>query len=330
MTGPANEQPVRGAGSRRSRRPRRPERGGRLGTAGRIAAIAAPTVVAVALACWVLLAGRNGVFTVEVPLGTVLVSTGVLLSLGIWAVGAARGRRRAAEARAFAAGAQREHEAHLRFVARLDHELKNPVTAIRAALEAEPAQTPGLAVAASQAGRLATLIGELRALSSLETRSIERSPVDLDAVIREEAAAFREDLEARGQERAVLVQLPSAPWPLPQVLGDADLLAVAVRNLLVNAAKYSGPAARIEVRGAEDAGFVAVEVADTGWGIAAEELPHVWDELWRGSGEARRVEGSGLGLSLVRVVVERHGGDVAIRSLPGSGTSVRFRLPIAA
>ena len=88
------------------------------------------------------------------------------------------------------------------------------------------------------------------------------------------------------------------------MLGDADLLAVAVRNLLVNAAKYSDQGARIEVRGAEDAGIVVIEVADTGWGITAEDLPQVWDELWRSS-DARKVEGSGLGLSLVRVAWRR-------------------------
>ena len=114
-------------------------------------------------------------------------------------------------------------------------------------------------------------------------------PVDLAAVVRNEVDAFGADLVARGLERTINVQLPTAPWPLPTVLGDADLLAVAVRNLLVNAAKYSDQGARIEVRGAEDAGIVVFEVADAGWGIAAENLPQVWDELWRSS-DARKVE----------------------------------------
>ncbi|WP_416445887.1 sensor histidine kinase [Leucobacter sp. HNU] len=73
---------------------------------------------------------------------------------------------------------------------------------------------------------------------------------------------------------------------------------------------------------------MVVEVADTGWGIPEAEQAHVWDELWRGD-RARRVEGSGLGLSLVRIVAERHGGDVAVRSRAGSGTSVRVRIPTA-
>ncbi|PII85582.1 hypothetical protein BMH32_12745 [Leucobacter sp. OLJS4] len=270
----------------------------------------------------------NGSLDMTAPLATVLIVTGALLSAGIWAGLGVRSALRTREEQGVAAGAQREREAHRRFVARLDHELKNPVTAIRAALELDPDPSPSLGVAAAQAGRLANLIGELRSLSALETSAIERVPVDLAAVVRDETAAFSEDLEVRSARRDIRVQLPAAPWPLPSVAGDADLLAVVVRNLLVNAAKYSDPDARIEIRGSEDSGFVVVEVADTGWGIPEVEQAHVWDELWRGD-RARRVEGSGLGLSLVRIVAERHGGDVAVRSREGSGTSVRVRIPTA-
>lgn len=291
--------------------------------------IGAPALVGVLAAAAVAIARQNGVFSFTLPLSTVLVVAGVLLSAGIWILLSLRAALRARESRGIAAGVQQEREAHRRFVARLDHELKNPVTAIRAALELDPDPSPSLAIAAGQAGRLANLIGELRSLSALEISTIERAPVDLAAVVREETEAFTEDLAVRGARRDIRVQLPAAPWPLPTVAGDADLLAVAVRNLLVNAAKYSDPDARIEIRGAEDSGFVVVEVADTGWGIPDAEQARVWDELWRGD-RARRVEGSGLGLSLVRIVAERHGGDVAVRSREGSGTSVRVRIPVAA
>ena len=292
-------------------------------------AIAAPAVVGGAAAVAVAAARANGVFRVTFPLTTALVVVGAALSCALCIAVLARSALRSREERGFAAGTELEREAHRRFVARLDHELKNPVTAIRAALETDLDPSPSLAVAAGQADRLAVLIGELRSLSALETSEIEHAPVDLAAVVRDEAEAFSEDLAARGLPRTIDVQLPAAPWPLPIVSGDADLLAVAVRNLLVNSAKYADPGARIEVRGTEDAGSVVLEVADTGWGIPAAELDRVWDELWRG-GRARRVEGSGLGLSLVRVVAERHGGDVTIRSREGAGTSVRIRIPIAA
>lgn len=295
----------------------------------RVAAICAPALVAVVAAVVVVASRANGSLRFTLPLATLLVVLGLLASAGLWAGLALRRALRAREDAGRAEGERIEREAHRRFIARLDHELKNPVTAIRAALETDPGQSPALRVAAGQADRLALLIGELRSLSALETSAIERGAVDLAAVVRDEVDAFAADLSARGRHRELRVQLPAAPWPLPLVAGDPDLLAVCVRNLLVNAAKYSDDGARIEVRGAEDSGFVAIEVADTGWGVAEDELPLVWDELWR-SGRARRVEGSGLGLSLVRVVVERHGGDVAIRSREGAGTSVRMRIPVTA
>lgn len=291
-------------------------------------ACCAPLAIGLVAAIWVAVKNANGTFVLSTRLSAVLIALGALVSLTVWLTTMLRTSRKRQLAESFASGAQLERDAHRRFLARLDHELKNPVTAIRAALEAAPKQSPALRVAAGQADRLAQLIGELRSLSALETAEIERMPVDLAAVVRDEVEGFSADLSVRGSVRHLDVQLPSAPWPLPIVLGDADLLAVAVRNLLVNAAKYSDAYARIEVRGSEDLGFVVIEVADTGWGIPQSDLPQVWEELWRSS-TARKVEGSGLGLSLVRVVAERHGGTVAIRSREGSGTSVRFRLPIA-
>lgn len=299
----------------------------------RAVAALAPVLIGVVAAIAVTAAGGVGAFRFEFPLATVLVLAGILASvlvgILVWALPAARNRHRREYQRGREEGAHAERGAHRRFLARLDHELKNPITAIRTALAAEldgPA-SPNLVVAAGQAERLATVVGELRSLSSLETRALDRESVDVGAILSEESEAVGEELSARGTPREIAVDLPTAPWPLPPIAGDPDLIAVAVRNLLVNAAKYSDEGARIEVRGAEDDGFVVVDVADTGWGIAAEELSQVWDELWR-SDRARGVEGSGLGLSLVRIVAERHGGEVSIRSHPGRGTSVRMRLPI--
>ncbi len=291
-----------------------------------ILALCIPAALGAIVAVAIAAAHVNGALIFSLPLATIAISCGIVGSAALWSGLAISRALRSANAAGHSEGARSERDSHRRFLARLDHELKNPITAIRAALETESEHSPALAIASGQADRLAALIGALRSLAALEASEIERVPVDLAAVVRDEVEAFSADLVARGLERTVDVQLPTAPWPLPMVLGDADLLAVAVRNLLVNAAKYSDLGARIEVRGAEDAGIVVIEVADTGWGIAAEDLPQVWDELWRSS-DARKVEGSGLGLSLVRVVAEQHGGGVSIRSIAGSGTSVRLQLP---
>jgi two-component system OmpR family sensor kinase len=109
-------------------------------------------------------------------------------------------------------------------------------------------------------------------------------------------------------------------------VGDWDLLFLATYNLLDNAYKFTRPGDTVEVRAIEEADSVVIEVADTGPGIPEEELPRVWDELYRGQG-ARGIPGSGLGLALTRAIVDRHGGGVALRSRAGQGTVVTLRLP---
>lgn len=292
-----------------------------------------PLVVAAIIGVIVGFVGPHGSLTLAAPLPTVIGVVGLIMTMAIlvawlW-IPTARAARTQALAEAAERGADVERAAHRRFLSRLDHELKNPVTAIRSALAVEgDAPADNVRIANGQATRLASLVGQLRGLSSLETRDIEIAPVDVPALVEEEVSAIREEARARGAVREITTTFPTVPWPLPPVAGDADLLAVVVRNVVLNAVKYSGQGARIEIRGSEDAGFVALDIADTGWGISAEDLPFVWDELWRAR-DARGVEGTGLGLSLVRVVLERHGGDAALRSQPGQGTSVRLRIPIA-
>lgn len=291
--------------------------------------VMAGALTAFALALW----GPRGTVDLRFSPPGLALLVGVLLAAVIAVVTlglpALRGRARRREATAGAAAVEAERAAHRRFLARLDHELKNPVTAIRSALTVDgDAPAANVAIAVGQANRLAALVGQLRGLAALESRPLERAPVDLTAIALEEVAAIREEAAARRANRVITTDFPTVPWPLPPVLGDADLLAVAVRNVVLNAVKYSGEGARIEVRGSEDSGFVVLDVADTGAGIRDEDLPFVWDELWRAA-DARGIEGTGLGLSLVRVVLERHGGDVSLRSQYGRGTSVRLRVPAA-
>lgn len=215
-------------------------------------------------------------------------------------------------------------------LSRLDHELKNPLTAMRAATAnlaavADPAQDAAVTTIEEQVLRLSRLTTDLRKIADIESARIERRPVDLTDLIEEMVDVAR-DLPGAA-ERQISVDLPRAPWPLPPVPGDADLLSLAVANLLDNALKYTPPGGRVEVRAREAAGEVLVEVADTGQGIPPDELPQVWEEMYR-SPSARAVPGSGLGLPLVRAVVERHGGHVHADSRVGSGTLMRLALPV--
>ena len=215
-------------------------------------------------------------------------------------------------------------------MARLDHELKNPLTAIRAAVANAraagpgPDQDAGLRTIEEQALRLARLTADLRKIAGIGTASVGRQPVDLTELLEDAVDVLRERPGAC--ERHVTLDLPRAPWPLPPVPGDGDLLSLAVGNLLDNALKFTPPGGRIEVRAHETGGTVVVEVADTGPGIPPEDLPQIWAELYRAPA-ARAVPGSGLGLPLVRAVAEQHGGSVTAESRAGSGTVVRLVLP---
>ena len=218
----------------------------------------------------------------------------------------------------------------LRFLMRLDHELKNPLTAIRAGLaniEQAGAAGPALESVSAQATRITRLLGDLRKLADLETREIETVPVDLPGLLQEVGEAVAAIPAAA--ERDIQWSVPQAPWPLPVIEGDRDLLFIALQNLVANAVKFSAPGDRVEVRSSEDDDWVLVEVADTGIGIPDEEIGEVWQELARGRA-ARSLPGTGIGLALVRVVVTRHGGRIAIRSRDGQGTVVSIRLPVQA
>jgi two-component system OmpR family sensor kinase len=268
-------------------------------------------------------------------LGTLLLLAGLLLSAailwpaGLWELARRRQERAVAAERAAAAAA------HRRFVGRLEHELKNPLTAMRAGLAnvaselqaapgGETEQQEALATVVGQAERLGRLAADLRKLAEVEAQPLERTAVDVADLLEEVVDAARQKPAAA--ERRLALSLPRAPWPLPPVAGDRDLLFLAIYNLLDNALKFTRGGDTVEVRAAEDGAAVVVEVADTGAGVPAEELPHLFEELYRGQG-ARGIEGSGLGLALVRAIIERHGGRVAVRSRPGQGSVFSLRLP---
>jgi len=257
-------------------------------------------------------------------------AVGAAVSLvAVVGVGVAALRDRTWRHRLRARGAQAAQDRRL-LLSRLDHELKNPLTAMRAATAnvaagADPAQAAAVGTIEEQVLRLSRLTTDLRKIADIESARLDRRPVDLAELVEEMVDVAR-DLPG-ADERELVLDLPRAPWPLPPVPGDADLLSLAVANLLDNALKYTPPGGRVEVRAREAAGAVVLEVADTGRGIAAEELPQVWEEMYR-SPSARSLPGSGLGLPLVRAVVERHGGRVQADSRVGHGTLFRLVLPV--
>ncbi|WP_376789648.1 sensor histidine kinase [Thermoflexus sp.] len=272
--------------------------------------------------------------TFQADLAALAAGTGVLLSLGGWGVLGLRAWVQRERARVRAAERERHATAHRRFLRRLDHELKNPLAIIHLGvanlqdrLVSSSEEADSLARVAEQVRRLETLVAELRRLAELEELALEGERVDLQVVL-EEAIALACETEG-ATARQVDVHVQHVPWPVAPVWGDRDLLVVAFRNLLDNALKFTRAGDPVEVRVREEERWAVVEVADGGPGIPAEELPHIFEELYRGS-NARDIPGSGLGLALVQRIVALHGGEIQVRSREGQGTVVTVRLPLAA
>jgi two-component system, OmpR family, sensor kinase len=294
-----------------------------------------PVLAAAPLALGVLLMAATHSGGTDNPVLFLRIDLGTFASLLLVLVGLAAGaglllRQRAhRKGEAVVVEAQRQgQEMHRQFIRRLDHEMKNPLTAARAALAnlngSENGNGTALTSLHSQIDRLARLTTDLRKVTDLETRPVEMAPVDIGELLTELVEEVNQARESCG--RPVQLHLPSLPWPLPHVTGDWDLIYLACHNVLNNALKFSGSDARVEVRAFEDGPSVAVEVADTGPGICPEDLPHIGEELYRGR-TALGVEGSGLGMALVRAIAQRHGGALAVRSRLGKGTVVTLRLP---
>ncbi|WP_334152595.1 sensor histidine kinase [Microbacterium sp.] len=278
-------------------------------------------------------AGEQRVLAIDLALPAAVLIAGVLVSAvpGTMLLGRRAGRRArraadAAVAEAASHAALQERANHQRFLARLDHELKNPITAIRAT--AAVAQSENAAdewrVIDAQATKLSALVRDLRKLAELETRPLELELVDLEQLLAESITALALQNPLAGARIAFAVT--RVPWPVPPLSADLDLVSLAIDNVLSNAAKYSSDAP-IEVRLREEHGWAVIDVADAGRGIPAADLPAVFDELARAQ-NARDVNGSGIGLTVVATVMRRHGGDVQLRSVEGAGSVVTLRLPI--
>ncbi|MGH7392783.1 MAG: GAF domain-containing sensor histidine kinase, partial [Candidatus Rokuibacteriota bacterium] len=243
---------------------------------------------------------------------------------------AARQRRSAAELAEKVAAATRHLEladrAKSAFVAVASHELRTPLTALRGfgELLALRATAPGevrrvAGIVQRETERLARIVEDLLDLSRLErglAPQLAPRPLSATAAIAAGVEVFRD-----GAHRVTV----ACAEPLPDVLADPDALDRVLKNLVSNAIKYSPPGAAVRVTACAVGGRVEIAVADQGRGIPADALPRLFEPYYRAPG-SEGARGTGLGLAVVKALVEAHGGTVSVESAPGTGTRVAFTL----
>jgi two-component system OmpR family sensor kinase/two-component system sensor histidine kinase BaeS len=233
-------------------------------------------------------------------------------------------------ARAFNAMSARletSEEQRRRLLADVTHELRTPLTIMQGNLEAlldgmYPADAEHLEPILDETRVLSRLIDDLRTLSLAEAGALtlHREPTDIADLLADSVASFRTQADAAG-----ITLVTAIDGALPQAEVDPVRIREVLANLLSNALRFTPRGGTVRVNAMAADGRVRVVVRDTGPGIAADLLPHVFDRFYK-SEESR---GAGLGLAIVKSFVVAHGGEIEATSAPGQGTEMRFTLPLA-
>jgi two-component system phosphate regulon sensor histidine kinase PhoR len=234
-------------------------------------------------------------------------------------------------------GTQAAEKMRVDFVANASHELLTPLAAIKGFIETldDPAagddaatRSRFLAIMAQETDRMQALIRDLMSLSRIEAEKYEppQMAVDFAHIVVETVDQARVSQKDRGADITLDITTD-----LPPVMGDAGQLRQLVSNILNNALKYgrSGTPVTVSLLSSRSGAMINFAVADEGDGIAPEHLPRLTERFYRvDSGRSRLVGGTGLGLSLVKHIVDRHRGHLEIRSKVGKGTTVSVLLPV--
>jgi signal transduction histidine kinase len=219
------------------------------------------------------------------------------------------------------------------FVASVSHELRTPLTSIRGYAElllddASPdeknPQARMLGIIDRNARRLLSLVEDLLLLSKVDSQTLAHrvEPVDLVEVAKGAVDVLQPSVESAGVTILVEVAQPMI------VQGDRSQLERVLFNLLSNAIKFSHRDHSVTIGGRVEPSQVILTVQDTGIGVSAEELPKLFTRFFRSAAdEAHNIPGTGLGLAVVREIIENHGGTVTMDSTPGEGSTVTIILP---
>lgn len=235
-------------------------------------------------------------------------------------------------------GAQAAEKMRVDFVANASHELLTPLAAVMGFIETlddpaagDDAETRGrfLGIMAKETDRMQALVRDLMSLSRIEAEKYDppQTPVDFAHIVADTIDQLRSGQKERGADIAIDIT-----DNMPPVMGDAGQLRQLASNIVNNAMKYGRAGTPVEVTlvPSRSGAMLNFAVADNGDGIAPEHLPRLTERFYRvDSGRSRSVGGTGLGLSLVKHIVDRHRGHLEIRSTVGKGTTVSVLLPVA-
>ena len=229
--------------------------------------------------------------------------------------------------------AKRLEETRRDFVANISHELKTPIGAISLLSEAlsDASDDPKMVKKFSadlikESKRLASLVQEIIQLSRLQSTDVIKNAqvIDLAEVIQE--AIERNSVLAEKRKIRISADAPSGI----RVLGDQEMLTVAVKNLIENAITYSDEGKQVGLGLREKHGVAAIAVTDNGIGMTADQQERAFERFYRAdASRSRQTGGTGLGLSIVKHVASSHLGDVQVFSRPGVGSTFTLRLPVA-
>jgi signal transduction histidine kinase len=221
------------------------------------------------------------------------------------------------------------------FVSNVSHELRTPLASIRVfgeflklgrVKEPDKIREYGEYIE-TESRRLTQLINNILDFSKIESgqKTYHFEQTGVEHVVTDTLKTFEVVLEQNG----FTVNLEKPAAPLPQVVIDSEAIAQAFINLLDNAVKYSGDAKEVDVALGQQNNFVTISVKDRGVGIASEERDKVFEKFYRvGNSLIHDVKGSGLGLSIVKHIVEAHQGKITLESEPGHGSAFTIHLPI--
>jgi two-component system sensor histidine kinase BaeS len=216
-------------------------------------------------------------------------------------------------------------EQRRRLLADVSHELRTPLSVVQGNLEAlvdgvHPADEAHLVAILDETKVLSRLVEDLRTLSLAESGALalHREAVDVGALVRETVDSFASQSEPAGV--SLEAQVSSG---LPQVDADPVRAREILSNLIANALRYTPRGGRITVTARSGGAAVAIDVRDTGAGIAPERIDRIFDRFYK-SPESR---GAGLGLAIAKQLVEAHRGEISATSVLGEGTDIRFTLP---